>query len=34
MIRKGIFLWSGVLLAAMCAGGCSQSQKQASATDE
>ena len=34
MIRKGIFLVSGVLLASMCAGGCSQSQKQASATDE
>ena len=34
IIRKGIFLVSGVLLASMCAGGCSQSQKQASATDE
>lgn len=34
MIRKGIFLVSGVLLASICAGGCSQSQKQASATDE
>ena len=33
MIRKGIFLVSGVLLASICAGGCSQSQKQASATD-
>lgn len=34
IIRKGIFLVSGVLLASICAGGCSQSQKQASATDE
>ncbi len=33
-MRKGIVVVSGGLLASICAGGCSQSQKQASATDE